>query len=203
MRILLLALIFAAFLASATLVSTDQEALAQEPVYTVVFRKIVDGAIPDSDWNIYYYLAHGSGGIYWYYSTTFTLDKSGGETVIEITDTLLEADRPLVLFFDEKWHSDYSRYFRTYISGFSPEPFTTHNPISQSILLTYPPEQTLIAELRNQYIGVASDIPNKPHPIGGVVIPVNKSAVVAMYLFLIGLTTTVLVVYTIKRKRKP
>ncbi len=60
----------------------------------------------------------------------------------------------------------------------------------------------MIAEFSNQNPLPAGDPPAKPNPVGGVVMPTNKFAVVGMYLILVGLTATLSTVYAIKRKKK-
>jgi len=180
MKGLFLAFLFATILASATLIGSNQQVSAQQGGATLVVRKIVEGLPPNSDWEFDMDLNVEP------FSTVITLDKAGGERTIVFSVT------QVAVTIVEKTKSDYIAYV-VY------EELTTQTHVAfvgTGSLINQDDTVTIAFINRN------NQQPPSPQPnyVGGVITPVNKLAVVAVYLLLFGMIVASTGAYLLRPK---
>jgi hypothetical protein len=180
MKGLFLAFLFATILASTALVGSHQQVSAQQGGATLVVRKIVEGLPPNSDWEFDLNLNVQP------YSTVITLDKAGGGTTIifpvtQVEVSIVESTKPnyIVYVFDG---ADTTQTNVAFVG--------TWRLIDQ--------DDTVTVAFINRNDQQASP---KPNYVGGVITPVNKLAVVAVYLALLGMIVASTGACLIKEKR--
>ena len=183
MKGLFVAFVFATILASATLISSNQQVSAQQGGATLVIEKIVEGLPPNSDWEFDLNLNVQP------YSTVITIDKAGGETTIIFSVT--EVGVTIV----EKTKQNFVVYVSNTIVGSSA--IQTHIAVVGTQRLIDQDDTVTIA-----FINRNNQAPSSPNPnhVGGVITPVNKLAILAMYLTIFGMIVVSTGAYLVKKR---
>jgi hypothetical protein len=181
MKGLFLAFLFATILASTALVGSHQQVSAQQGGATLIIGKIVEGLPPNSDWEFDLSLNVQP------YSTVITIDKAGGEK------TLVFSVTQVAVSIVEKTKSNYIVYV---VDGtLTTQAYTAF--IGTGRLINQDDTVTIAFINRN------NQQPPSPQPnhVGGVITPVNKLAILTMYLTLFGMIVVSTGAYLIKKKR--
>ena len=180
MKGLFVAFMFATILASTALISSNQQVSAQQGGATLIIGKIVEGLPPNSDWEFDLSLNVQP------YSTVITIDKAGGETTIIFAVTQVQVS------IVESTKSSYVVYL---VDG----ALTTQTNVAfvgTGRLIDQDDTVTVAFINRNN-----QQPSSKPNYVGGVITPVNKLAVVAVYLALFGMIVASTGACLIKEKR--
>ena len=179
MKAIFLAFLFATILGSATLIVPPQEVSAQQSGATLVVKKVVEGSPPPSDWVFDLGLNVPP------YSSTITIDRTGGETTIVFTVTqvgvtIVERTKTnYVAYVSYDWLTTLTQTHVAFVG--------TGRLIDQ--------RDTVTVAFINQNTFTTS-----AEPVGGFVEPVNKLAVFTPSLALFAVMMAIVVFAAMNRK---